>query len=80
MNIIEVIGTLDKKHRLVLDNPRLLRGRTKVRALILPDALPGGEESAWLAAASANPAFAFLKDSAEDVYTKKDGHPIRHER
>lgn len=33
-------------------------------------------ERAWLAAAASNPAFAFLGDPREDVYTPEDGRPF----
>lgn len=33
-------------------------------------------ERAWLAAAANNPAFAFLGDPREDVYTPDDGRPF----
>ncbi|MBI2060977.1 MAG: antitoxin family protein [Nitrospirae bacterium] len=34
-------------------------------------------ESAWLRSASANEAFDFLKDPAEDIYDPADGKPFR---
>ena len=34
-------------------------------------------EDAWLRAASTSDAFAFLADSAEDIYTATDGEPFR---
>jgi len=33
-------------------------------------------EIGWLRAAAANPAFDFLKDPEEDVYTLSDGRPF----
>ena len=33
-------------------------------------------ESEWLAAAANDPAFAFLADAAEDIYSLKDGKPF----
>ncbi len=37
-------------------------------------------ETEWLQAAAANPAFDFLKDSVEDIYTLSDGEPFYDER
>ena len=34
------------------------------------------DETDWLRAAATNPAFAFLNDPAEDVYTLADGKPF----
>lgn len=33
-------------------------------------------ESEWLRAAARNPAFAFLTDADEDIYSLKDGEPF----
>jgi hypothetical protein len=38
-----------------------------------------GEELEWLQAAARNPAFDFLKDTAEDIYTPADGVPFNDE-
>ena len=37
-------------------------------------------ETEWVQAAAANPAFDFLKDPEEDVYTLSDGEPFYDER
>ena len=37
-------------------------------------------ETEWLQAAAANPAFDFLKDPEEDIYTLSDGEPFYDER
>ena len=34
------------------------------------------DEMEWLRAASANPAFDFLKEPGEDIYTLADGRPF----
>jgi len=34
-------------------------------------------ETEWLHAAARNPAFQYLKDAAEDIYTVTDGEPFR---
>lgn len=43
------------------------------------DVSRGHEESEWLAMLNANPAYAFLNDPAEDIYTSEDGKPYRAE-
>lgn len=37
------------------------------------------EEQEWLRTLSTNPAFAFLVDPEEDIYTVKDGRPIAYD-
>jgi hypothetical protein len=37
------------------------------------------EEQEWLQAATSNPAFEFLKDQEEDIYTLSDGKPFNNE-
>jgi len=44
-------------------------------ALSSPEELGIGETE-WLQAATANPAFDFLSDPKEDVYTLSDGEPF----
>ncbi|MCP5045746.1 MAG: hypothetical protein GY940_01140 [bacterium] len=75
---IEVTGTIDKQQNLILDEPLHIRGEKKVRVIILMPEEHGNEnsdikESEWLYAASRNPAFDFLKDEEEDIYTIDDG-------
>ncbi len=35
------------------------------------------DEGEWLRAAAQNPAFSFLEDPGEDIYTPEDGQPFR---
>ena len=37
------------------------------------------DETEWLQAAARNPAFAFLNDLEEDIYSLVDGEPFRYE-
>jgi len=82
---IEVTGTIDSGHNLVLDSPLPVSGGKKVRVIIL---MPENQEhetdeikeSEWLYAASRNPAFDFLKDDIEDIYTLDDGVPFNNEQ
>jgi hypothetical protein len=47
--------------------------------VLLPEASADDiPEREWLIAASNNPAFAFLGDAAEDLYSLEDGEPFVH--
>ena len=73
---IETSGTIDAQRRLVLDEPLPVAGPTRVRVIILLSAEADIDEGEWLRAAAANPAFHFLKEPEEDIYTLADGRPF----
>ena len=77
---IKTIGTIDAQHHLVLDETLPIAGPTRVRVIILPPEDSDISETEWLHAAAANPAFNFLKDPEEDIYTLSDGHLFYDER
>ncbi|MBC7228109.1 MAG: hypothetical protein H5T61_12925 [Thermoflexales bacterium] len=72
---IETTGVVDVHRRLILDEPLPIWGPKRVRVIIL---LPEEDisEEEWLRAAAANPAFEFLKEPQEDIYTLSDGRPF----
>ena len=73
---IETTGTIDVQHRLFLDEPLSVPGPTRVRVIILlPEESDIGEKE-WLYAAASDPAFDFLKEPEEDIYTSDDGRPL----
>ncbi len=76
--VIEMMGTVDSNHRLVLDEALEVEATSRVRVLIL---VPEEDinEAEWMNAASRNRVFDFLKDSAEDTYTLSDGNPVDNE-
>lgn len=76
MKAIEVMGTVDKKSQLHIDEPLPIAGPSRVRVIIL---FPSEDidEREWLRAAAANPAFEFLNDQAEDIYKPTDGKPFQ---
>jgi hypothetical protein len=76
MKAIEVTGTVDAQHRLTLDQPLPADISNRVRVIILVPEDGEIDERAWYAAAAKNPAFEFLRESAEDIYTAKDGKPF----
>jgi len=76
---IETTGVVDEEHRLHLDEPLSNVGPSRVRVIILvPDDAEMGM-SEWLHAAASNPAFDFLKEPEEDLYSLSDGRPFRDE-
>ena len=76
---IETTGTIDAQHHLVLDGALPITGPTRVRVIILVPEESDINETEWLQAAAANPAFDFLKDTEEDIYTLSDGRPFYDE-
>ena len=80
MQAVETRGRVDKEHRLHVDEPLPITGPAQVRVLVLVDDEAEAEEREWLAAAAANPAFDFLNEPAEDIYTPDDGKPFRDQR
>jgi len=80
MKAIEVMGTVDKKSQLHIDEPLPIVGPNRVRVVVLFYEEMDKEEREWLRAAAANPAFEFLKDQTEDIYKLTDGKPFHDER
>ncbi|MEY2829513.1 MAG: hypothetical protein RIQ33_1371 [Bacteroidota bacterium] len=73
MQAIEINSITDSKGHLKIDYP-LHKKRSKVRMLILVnDDNDIEDEKLWMASVSTNPAFDFLKDSSEDIYSLNDG-------
>ena len=56
--------------------PLPIPGQSRVRVIVLVPEAEDISEAAWAKAVSASPAFDFLKDAAEDVYTAADGKPF----
>jgi hypothetical protein len=73
---IETHGTIDKEHRLVLDEALPLEGPQRVRVIILVPEEVEIDERKWLETAVSNEAFAFLNDPEEDIYSLSDGKPF----
>ncbi len=48
------------------------------RQILIPDQTDI-DECEWLRAAATNPAFDFLKEPEEDIYTLADGKPFREQ-
>ncbi|MDO8928207.1 MAG: hypothetical protein Q7W54_04375, partial [Bacteroidota bacterium] len=74
MRAIEIKGKTDKLGHLKIDY-NLNKSERNVRVLILveEDSYEVEEEKLWLNSISRNPAFDFLSEPSEDIYTPKDG-------
>lgn len=76
MTAIEMTGTIDEHRQLKLDGTLPVSGPMRVRVLVLYPLSEECGEMEWLQAAARNPAFTFLRDQEEDIYTLGDGEPF----
>jgi len=79
MTAIETTGSVDAQHQLRLDEP-LPIGPGRVRVIVLVPESGDIEENAWVKGAAASPAFDFLNEAAQDIYTVNDGKPFHDQR
>ena len=83
MTAIEMTGTVDEHNKLRLDGVLPFSEPKRVKVIILSpidiDEVTEIDEASWLQAASHNPAFAFLADPEEDIYSLNDGVPFHAE-
>ena len=77
MKAIEITTKTDKSGHLKINYPMNKRD-SNVRVIILVDEKNDevDEEMLWLNSISSNPAFDFLKDSNENIYSLSDGEPF----
>ena len=77
MRAIEINSVTDKTGHLKIDC-KLDKSEKKVRVIILldDDKSDHKEEKLWMNSISNNPAFNFLNEPAEDVYSLNDGEPF----
>ena len=68
MTAIELTGTIDEHRQLRLDSALPISGPRRVRVIVLYPLDDDWDETEWLRAAARNPAFDYLKESAEDIY------------
>lgn len=73
MKAIETTGTVDEENRIIPDTPLPISEKSRVRIIVLFLEKTDIDEKEWLQTASSNPAFDFLKEPEEDIYTLKDG-------
>jgi len=79
MTAIEMTGIVDEHNQLKLDGYLPFSGPRQVRVIILSTPEKEINEATWLYAASQNPAFSFLAEPEEDIYTITDGEPFNDE-
>ena len=73
-------GSIDENRQLQLDGLLPVSGPMRVRVIVLyPLDEDEWDEMEWLRAAAHNPAFDFLNDPKEDIYSLADGEPFRDE-
>ena len=77
MQAIEITGKIDNKGHLILDYPLKQREKKVKIIILLAEEDEQNEEKLWLYSVSNNPAFDFLKEKEEDIYSLKDGKPIK---
>lgn len=78
MRAIEINSKTDKKGNLKIDY-QLEKSEKKVRVIILLDDNDDSEkndEKLWTDSISNNPAFEYLFNESEDVYSINDGEPF----
>jgi hypothetical protein len=79
MAAVEVTGSIDEHHQLTLDTLLPVSGPKRVRVIVLYPVNDAWDENEWLHAAANNPAFDFLKEPEEDIYTLSDGKAFHDE-
>ena len=77
---IETTGIIESKYQLILDKPLPVVSPNRVHIIILWPGEVDIDEREWLQTASVNPAFDFLKEQEEDIYTFTDGRPFNDQR
>ena len=76
MTAIEMTGIVDEHRQLKLDGTLPFSGPRRVRVIVLSTPEDEADEISWLQAASRNPAFSFLAEPEEDIYSITDGKPF----
>lgn len=76
MRAVEVTGTVDEERQLRLDSSLPISGPLRVRVIVLYPVEDELDESEWLHTAARSPAFNFLKEPEEDIYSPSDGKPF----
>ena len=78
MRALEVTGKINEEGFLSLDQALKCHNK-RVRVIILISEEEEIEDQMWLESMASNPAFDFLKEPDEDIYSVEDGEPIRDE-
>ena len=76
MQAVEAVGHIDSNGSLQINTPLPLKeGDVKV-IIMYAENEETNEEQLWMRAISNNPAFDFLNDPEEDIYSLNDGKPL----
>ena len=77
MKAIEINAKTDKSGHLKIDYP-VNKPESNVRVIILVDEKTDevNEEMLWMKTIASNPAFDFLKEPGENIYSLTDGEPF----
>ncbi len=76
MRAIEVTGNVDEQGELHLDELVTAVGPGRVRVILLVPDEEDLDERDWLRAAASSPAFDFLGEPEEDIYSLEDAKPF----
>ena len=79
MTAIEMTGRVDEHRQLQLDGLLPTPGPMRVRVIVLYPLNDEGDETEWLRRPQSSPAFDFLSDPEEDIYSLTDGRPFDDE-
>ena len=74
---IETTGHIDKPGLLRLDQKIDFNKKKQLKVIILINEEDEINESPWLSSFSSNPAFDFLKEEGENIYSATDGKPFK---
>ncbi|MFN7118155.1 MAG: hypothetical protein ACK4TA_15250 [Saprospiraceae bacterium] len=75
MKAVAIKGMIDQHGVLTLEAPLRYRNQ-EVQVIILIPEEELLDDAQWLKGINTNPAFDFLQDEAEDIYTLEDGKPF----
>jgi len=75
MHSLETYGTVDNKGFLTLSQPLLFRNKNVKVIIYVPDN-DDIDDNLWMHGLANNPAFSFLSDEKEDIYSLNDGVPF----
>lgn len=76
MHAIEVLGKINEAGQLILNRP-LSPVNQSVKVIVLFEEESLSSDSTWLQSLATNPAFSFLAEPEEDIYTLADGKPFQ---
>lgn len=80
LTAIELQGTVNEKCQLELDSLIPIPGPKRVRVIVLYSMDGESEDDEWIHAAAENPAFEYLHDPEEDIYSLADGKPFNDKK